>query len=135
MQGLGEGEQACVFFQKSLDIAERIVTLEPDRADFLRQLSVSYNKMGDLMQILEQGQQARAFFQKSRDIAERLSVLEPGRANSQVDLVLSLARMGDRASLNRALKILQQLDREQRLMPEDLGKIAGIERLLAELKD
>ena len=46
---------------------------EPDRAEYQRDLSVSYNKMGDLYRALGQGERAREVFQKSLDIIERLA--------------------------------------------------------------
>jgi Flp pilus assembly protein TadD len=98
-----------------------------DRADFLRDLSVSYNKMGDLLRALGQGEQARASFQKSLDIAERLARQEPGRTDLQADLVVSLWRLGDRGSLQRALNILLRLDQEQKLTAEQRGWIPGLE--------
>ena len=47
-RALGQGDSARQFYQKALEIAERLVQQEPDRADYLRDLSVSYNRMGDL---------------------------------------------------------------------------------------
>ncbi len=55
-------------------------------ADFLRDLSVSYIKMGDLMGSLGQGEAARSFLQKALEIAERLVQIEPQRADLQTDL-------------------------------------------------
>jgi tetratricopeptide (TPR) repeat protein len=73
---------------------------EPDRADYQRDLSVSYNKMGDLYQALGQGEQARDAYLKDLAIAERLAQAEPDRADYQRDLSVSYERMGD---LYRAL--------------------------------
>jgi hypothetical protein len=42
------GAAARDAFQKSLDIAQKLASAEPDRADYQRDLSVSFNKMGDL---------------------------------------------------------------------------------------
>ena len=71
------------------------VEQNPDRADFLRELSVSYNKMGDLMLSLGQGEQARLYFQKDLDIADRLAAQEPDRADFLRDLSVSYNKMGD----------------------------------------
>jgi tetratricopeptide (TPR) repeat protein len=68
---------------------------EPDRADYQRDLSVSYNKMGDLYVALGQGEAARQAYQGSLEIAERLAKAEPDRADYQRDLSVSYERMGD----------------------------------------
>ena len=39
--GLGEGEQARQFYQKALEIRERLVVQEPERADYQTDLVVS----------------------------------------------------------------------------------------------
>ena len=43
---LGQGEKAREAYLKSLAIAERLAASEPDRADYQRDLSVSYNTDG-----------------------------------------------------------------------------------------
>ncbi|MFN6106490.1 MAG: hypothetical protein ACK5EA_18815, partial [Planctomycetaceae bacterium] len=119
---LGDGPAARDAFQKSLDIAQKLASAEPDRADYQRDLSVSFNKMGDLE--LSQGNvaAARDAFQKDLEIAITLANREPDRADYQVDVVLSLIQMAKfdedpRPSLGRALQILEQLDRTGRLSP------------------
>jgi hypothetical protein len=52
---------------------------------------------------------------------------EPDRADLQADLVASLSRLGDLGSLQRALDILQRLDREQKLTTEKRGWIPPLE--------
>jgi len=76
------------------------VQAEPDRADHQRDLSVSYERMGDLYRALGQGEQARESYQKALAIAERLAQAEPDRADYQCDLSVSYNKMGD---LYRAL--------------------------------
>ena len=66
--------------------------------DFLRDLSVSYLKLGALLRDLGQGDSARDFFQKALAIAEQLVRQEPGRADFQNDLAISHERMGDLAA-------------------------------------
>ncbi len=48
LESLSFSDQAMERYARAAAIAERLVQQEPDRADFLRDLSVSYNKMGDL---------------------------------------------------------------------------------------
>jgi tetratricopeptide (TPR) repeat protein len=56
---------------------ERLAHAEPGRADYQRNLSVSYNNMGDLFRALGQGEEARQTFMKALGIRERLAQAEP----------------------------------------------------------
>jgi tetratricopeptide (TPR) repeat protein len=118
---------------------------EPDRADYQRDLSVSYNKVGDLYRALGQGEQAREAYQQSLDITERLAGAEPDRADYQRDLSVSYERMGDlyralgqgeqaREAYQQSLDIAERLaqaepDRAdyQRDLVVSLAKMAGAE--------
>ena len=97
---LGLTDRALGRYGTLLQRAERLAAAEPDRADYQRDLSVSYNKMGDLYRALGQGEQARQAYLKSLAIAERLAAAEPDRADYQRDLSVSYNKMGD---LYRAL--------------------------------
>ncbi len=68
---------------------------EPQRADYQRDLSVSYNKLGDLMTALGNGDDAQRYFQQALNIAEKLARAEPQRADYQRDLSVSYERLGD----------------------------------------
>ncbi|MBV8092445.1 MAG: tetratricopeptide repeat protein, partial [Acetobacteraceae bacterium] len=134
---LGQGEQARQMYLKALAIAERLAQAEPDRADYQRDVSVSYNNMGDLLSALGQGEEARQMYLKVLAIAERLAQAEPDRADYQVDLAVSLVKRafgeGDSAErqlLARALSILEALKAKGRLAPADEPKIAALQRML-----
>ena len=82
---------------------------------------------------------ARQAFASSLSIAERLAKSEPERADYQLDLVVSCVKVAtaegspDRSLLERALALLQELQRQGRLAPADQAKIAALQELLAEL--
>ncbi|MFM7362614.1 MAG: CHAT domain-containing protein, partial [Cyanobacteriota bacterium] len=97
---LGLTDRALERSQQLLARNQRLATAEPDRADLQRDLSVSYNKMGDLYQALGQGEPARQMYRNSLQIRERLATAEPDRADLQRDLSVSYNKMGD---LYRAL--------------------------------
>jgi hypothetical protein len=59
---------------------------EPHSAGYQRDLSVAYNKIGDVQRALGQGQAARKAYERSLTIAEQLAADEPHRAQSQRDL-------------------------------------------------
>ena len=95
--------------------------------------------MGDLYRALGQGEPARQMYLKDLDIAERLAKAEPGRADLQIDLASSLVKAGlaadppSAAPLQRALSLLETLERQGRLAPADQPKIAALRELLAGL--
>ena len=136
---LGFTEQALRRYEELLVLRERLAKAEPDRADYQRDLSVSYNKIGDLYQALGRGDEARDAYMKSLAIAERLAKAEPDRADHQVDLVNSLVMTAmaegtqGKTRLERARSILKRLKAEGRLGPAEEPKIADIERRLREL--
>ncbi|MGZ8347811.1 MAG: TIR domain-containing protein, partial [Allosphingosinicella sp.] len=97
---LGLTDRALGRYGTLLRRAERLAAAEPDRADYQRDLSVSYERMGDLYGALGQGEEARQAYAKSLAPRERLAAAEPERADYQRDLSVSLSKMGD---LYRAL--------------------------------
>ncbi|HMN95565.1 MAG TPA: hypothetical protein PKC43_05005, partial [Phycisphaerales bacterium] len=86
-------EAARSAYQSALSIRERLAKSEPDRADYQRDLSVSYERMGDLYSALGQGEAARSAYQSALSIRERLAESEPDRADYQRDLAASYERM------------------------------------------
>ncbi|MFM7228057.1 MAG: TIR domain-containing protein, partial [Cyanobacteriota bacterium] len=88
---LGQSERAFARYGQLLERLQVLAKAEPDRADYQRDLSVSYNKMGDLYRALGQGEGARAAYQGSLEIRERLAKAEPDRADYQRDLSVSYA--------------------------------------------
>ena len=70
---LGQTGRAMSRYQQLLRRQEKLAQAEPDRADYQRDLSVSYDRMGDLFRALGQGEEARQAYRKSLAISERLS--------------------------------------------------------------
>lgn len=85
---------------------QRLAEQEPGRADYLRDLSVSYERMGEMLQSQGQGERARELLQKSLEIRERLAEQEQKR-----------------------------LDREERLMSENRRWLAILEEKLEHDED
>jgi tetratricopeptide (TPR) repeat protein len=105
--GLGHGEQALEFYQKSLDLREELRQRNPQSADFARGLSVSYNKLGDLHLGLGHGEQALDFYQKDLAIAEELRQRNPQSADFARDLFVSywrMAALAETTSIDEAMK-------------------------------
>ncbi|MBM3727986.1 MAG: tetratricopeptide repeat protein, partial [Acidobacteria bacterium] len=95
LRGLGLIEQAFAAVTAARDGLQRLVDQEPDRADYLRDLSVSFNKLGDLMRALGQGAEARRYYEQDLAISQRLVDQEPDRADYLRDLSVSFERLGD----------------------------------------
>jgi hypothetical protein len=133
---LGATDQAMARYKEGHAIMERLARAEPGRADYQRDLSVSYERMGELYRALGQGEAAQAAFQKALEIRERLARAEPGRADYQWDLFVSLWRAADiaedggAAHLERALGILRRLDAAGALYPEQREWIPRLEQRL-----
>ncbi len=92
---LGASDSAMRRYRELLTRHERLVQAEPERADYQRELSVSYNKVGDLNWALGQGEQAHDFYVKALVIAKRLADAEPNRTDYQRDLSVSYNKVGD----------------------------------------
>ena len=69
--------------------------VDPDNADWQRDLSVSYNKVGDVL--VEQGNLTEALksHRDSLTIAERLAKADPNNAGWQRDLSVSYNKVGE----------------------------------------
>ena len=125
-------------YERDLAIAQRLALTEPDRADYQRDLSVSFERMGDLHLDEDQPALAALAFNQSRDIWRRLSEAEPTRADLQRGLVISLLRLGTLPHpdadihLTQAWQGLSDLLASGRLNPSDQGLMDHVRSLMAQ---
>ncbi len=86
LAALGFTSQAVTRYVSLVDAFTQRAQAEPDRADYQRDLSISYNKLGDLYRALGQGEQALKLYQQSLNIRnrERQSVVEGPRVRARV---------------------------------------------------
>ena len=131
----GNLAEALKAYQDSLAIADRLAKADPGNAGWQRDLSVSYDKVGDVL--VAQGNLAEALksYQDSLAISERLAKADPGNAGWQRDLSVSYDKVGDvlvaQGNLAEALKAYQDsLAIGDRLAKADPGN-AGWQRDLA----
>ena len=147
---LGLGNVALARYKEVLQLAERKALQEPGRADYQRDLSVSYNKLGDLQSALGEGEAARQYYEKSLLLREQLVKQEPGRADYQRDLSVSYDRLGDlqralgegdaaRQYYEKSLSIAEQLVKQepgradyQRDLSVSYNKLGDLQRALGE---
>ncbi|MCA1673549.1 MAG: tetratricopeptide repeat protein, partial [Actinobacteria bacterium] len=80
---LGFTTEAVERYRNLVETFSQRARAEPGRADYQRDLSISYERLGDLHSALGEGEQALALFQQSLDIRQRLARAEPGRADYQ----------------------------------------------------
>ena len=80
-------------FQTALAIRSRLATADPSNAQWQRDLSVSHNKIGDLLVELGNFQVALVAFKTSLAIAERLASTDPSNVEWQSDLAISRDRV------------------------------------------
>jgi len=91
----GRFQEALPLLREATELDEAAVNANPNRADYLRGLSIAYATMGDLRCSLGEGEAARQLYEKSLRIAERLVAQEPGRADYLRDLAVSYGKLGN----------------------------------------
>ena len=91
----GNLPEALKSFQGSLAIADRLAKADPGNAGWQRDLSVSYDRVGDVLVAQGNLPEALKSFRGSLAIADRLAKADPGNAGWQRDLSVSYDRVGD----------------------------------------
>ena len=89
-----ESKEAHREFLTALKIAQWLSEQAPNRADFQRDLAVSYTKLGDLESARGNGEKAKKFFEDALAILKALAK-ELNRADFQRDLAVSYTKLGD----------------------------------------
>jgi tetratricopeptide (TPR) repeat protein len=121
--------------ERALALFEGLVAADPGNAGWQRDLSVSHNKMGDVLRAQGNLPAALESYRASHDIFERLAAADPGNAGWQRDLSVSHNKMGDvlwaQGNLPAALESYRaSLAIRERLAAADPGN-AGWQRDLA----
>jgi serine/threonine protein kinase/predicted negative regulator of RcsB-dependent stress response len=91
----GGTEEARQQYQSAHEIAFKLAHNDPHSADAQRDLSASYNKLGDVNLQLGDTAAARDTYQKGLEISQKLAQDDPRIAQAQRDLAVSYERMGD----------------------------------------
>ena len=112
---LGYTDRALTRYQQLLEQQTEKVAAAPERVDLQRDLSVLFDKLGDLLRALGEGDTARHYFEQDLAIRQRLSDAEPGRADLQRDLSVSFNQLGD------LLKALGEGDAARHYFEQDLA--------------
>jgi hypothetical protein len=117
---------ALALYEQSLDIARQLAEREPENTQFLRDLSISLDRIADIRQ-REHPTAALALYRESLEIAERLAKTYDS-LRAKADLLVSHYKIstvttGARriASLQQALDIAQQLEAAGQLTADQAG--------------
>ena len=114
---------------------------DPGNAGWQRDLSISHDRIGDVLVAQGEGGAALAAYGSGMAIAERLAAADPGNAEWQRDLIVSCVKLAEaepataRLSLGRALAVARALSEAGRLAPRDVWMLEELERRLRALDD
>ena len=113
----GNLEAALKAYQDSLAIREKLAAQDPSNTEWQRDLSVSFNKIGDVQRARGNLDAALKAYQDSLAIAEKLAAQDPSNTEWQRDLSVSFNKIGDvqsaRGNLDAALKAYQDSARHR----------------------
>ena len=135
---------AMVHYQKVLKISQKLAA-DPTDAQAQRDLSISYNRLGDVQ--LQSGQVTEALrsYQKGLEIRQKLAAADPSDAQAQSDLVVSFVKVGEVTQqakdyktavtwYEKALTVLERLDAAGRLPPSQKKWIEIVQQAIADCK-
>ena len=91
----GDAKGALANYQKSLAIREKLAAADPERPEWQRDVSVSLDRIADVLRDAGDAKGALANYQKSLAIREKLAAADPERPEWQRDVSVSLVRIAD----------------------------------------
>jgi tetratricopeptide (TPR) repeat protein len=94
----GDAATALGHYQRSLELAEKLLAANPDSAQAARNVSVSLNRLGDFLATRgQEGDAATALghYQRSLELAEKLLAANLDSAQAARDVCVSLNKLGD----------------------------------------
>jgi len=103
-------------------------------------LSVSYTRIGDVLEAQANLPEALKSFRDGHDIIDRLAKADPGNAGWQRDLIVSHVKIAQldpseaRAMLTRAAEVASQMQSHGQLAPRDAWMPDGLARRNAALR-
>ena len=92
---LGRRGEALEAYQKSLANSEKLAAADPGNTELLRDLTIGYEKVGDVLTAFGRHDEALTNYRKELPIMERLLAADSGNAEWQRDLAVTYERLGD----------------------------------------
>jgi tetratricopeptide (TPR) repeat protein len=133
-------------YRKALEIREKLAGNDPSNMELQRNLSISYDRIGDAQRAQGDLEGARASYSRALEILTKLAALDAENAQWKADLAYSHWEMAyllgtlpspdkeqSGSECKSALEILRPLAGEDRLASEEAGWVREIETLLASL--
>ena len=93
----GDPAAARRYYEDGLTIRKRLADAAPENADYARDLSVSYDRLGDLAMSGGDPAAARRYYEDDLTIAKRLADAAPENADYARDLWVSYVKMANLA--------------------------------------
>jgi len=87
--------QALPLLESARQMAEELVKLDPANTQFRRDVSISYNKLGDVQMNLGDTAQALGYYEKALAVAEGVVRLDPVDTQFRSDVSSTYNRLGD----------------------------------------
>ncbi len=129
---LGQSAPAMASYKAAHVIAEALAARDPANSQWQRYLSVSHQRIGDVLQAQCDGPGALAAYRLSLGIHEALAAHDPANAEWQRDLIVSHVKLseasGDSAHLLAALQIAERMQKRGILAPRDARMIEELRR-------
>jgi len=119
---IGDTQGALAASQRAQGILEALVASAPDRIDYQRDLSISYDRIGNVLVAAGRREEALADYQRSLEIREKLATADPGDTELQRELAISHNEMGD---------VLAAVGRREEALSADQKSLEIRERLAA----
>lgn len=94
----GDEETALSCFQKAHELSQTLYERNPDSPEAMRELSISYNRLGDFHQNRGEpcdGKTTLAYFQRSQELNQALYERNPDSTEAARELLISYGRLGD----------------------------------------
>jgi hypothetical protein len=135
--GAGQSAEALKSFRDGLAIRDRLAQADPGNAGWQRDLSVSYDRVGDVLVAQGNLPEALKSFRDGLAIADRLAQADPGNAGWQRDLIVSCAKLagidqtGAPTFLARAQQIAKQMRQKGQLTPCDQRMLDDLAKQVA----
>jgi tetratricopeptide (TPR) repeat protein len=136
----GDLPSALSSYKQGLEIAQKLAARDPANTEWQRDLSVSYDRIGDVQRAQGDLPSALSSYKQGLEIREKLAARDPANAQWKTDLVISLWELASileqqgtpqkrEAGVNyqRALELLRALAVENRLTAEQKTWISQLE--------
>jgi tetratricopeptide (TPR) repeat protein len=135
---VGDLKSAKESYENSLKVREKLAKLDPDNAEWQRDLSVSYNKMGDFYLKVGDLESAKESYENSLKVREKLVKLDPNNAGWQRHISVSYYKLytikNEKEYLIKCVHKMREMKSRGQLHGEDLNYLEQFEEILGHEK-